>query len=81
MRRKLDQREQLAAIVESLARQHPSLVYAHKQVSELLEHAQNAPPHGAADGSIAPELYGLARALEQTLGRYEIALARIARNR
>lgn len=63
--------EQARAIVESLARQHPSLTYANRQIEQILA--------GANDGSVSP---GNARVLDEmnaALAAYASALAAASR--
>lgn len=51
----MNQREQARAIAESLGRQHPSLVYAHRKLVEILQ----APPDGSLDSEDRRRLMAL----------------------
>jgi hypothetical protein len=64
---KPDQRTRAMSQVKALKLIFPDLVRVKDELSLALDEAQNPPPHGRADGSISPELWGELRLVRVAL--------------
>jgi hypothetical protein len=65
MKRKVTQRTEAQVEINRLLANAKQLRSIHKNLSAILERAQNAPPHGDADGTISTQAHADLRKVEQ----------------